>query len=178
MERPSAGHALSKKSALTKERVQDRWETNTHTRFSTTYWGYSRSNMRTVNLSRYLQSGNAGGEAKALLEAFEHDGFAYLEGYQALVPQELVNTVLSYNEQFFQLPPEKKAALAFKSSLENRGYLKLGQEQASMSKDSKVIGSEREAHPGKLVMTSWPSSGNSVPIQIRKRPGILATSRC
>lgn len=107
--------------------------------------------LGTVSLSKYLATGEVVDTANALVAAFERDGFAYVQGYQALVPQELVDRLFEYNERFFELPIDIKQSLAFQSSAENRGWLAFGQEQASLSKDPTDIKAARQSQPGRVA---------------------------
>ncbi|BGP40926.1 hypothetical protein JCM10450v2_004930 [Rhodotorula kratochvilovae] len=105
--------------------------------------------LNTLDISRFLSGASTPGEDRALADAFVklagEVGFFYVTGYEALVPQELVDEVFAYNERFFALPLEKKDALAYTSSKANRGYLSFGREQASLSKNPDQIEAEREA---------------------------------
>lgn len=113
--------------------------------------------------------------AASFVQLAKDVGFFYVSGSESLVPQELVDEVFAYvrvlsrlcasmgaveharrvpadpfsplrqNERFFNLPLEKKDALAYTSCKANRGYLSFGREQASLSKDPDQIGAEREA---------------------------------
>ncbi|GAA6055794.1 hypothetical protein JCM3770_004804 [Rhodotorula araucariae] len=105
--------------------------------------------LNTLDLSRFLSGASTAAEDRALADSFvkyaSEVGFFYCMGYEAIVPQELVDEAFAYNERFFALPVEKKDALAYTSSKANRGYLSFGREQASLSKDPDQIGAEREA---------------------------------
>ncbi|GAA5824500.1 hypothetical protein JCM11251_000449 [Rhodosporidiobolus azoricus] len=105
--------------------------------------------LNTVDLSKFL-AGASLEEQKAVAEAFVRNaaevGFFYVTGWESVVPSELVDEVFEYNKRFFDLPLEKKDALAYTSSKANRGYLSFGREQASLSKDPNQIEAEREAN--------------------------------
>ncbi|GAA5906971.1 hypothetical protein JCM6882_000015 [Rhodosporidiobolus microsporus] len=105
--------------------------------------------LNTVDLSAFL-AGAPVEEQKAVAQAFVDNaarvGFFYVTGWESVVPKELVAEVFEFNKRFFDLPLEKKDALAYVSSKANRGYLSFGREQASLSKDPNQIESEREAN--------------------------------
>ncbi|GAA5988212.1 hypothetical protein JCM10908_002114 [Rhodotorula pacifica] len=106
--------------------------------------------LNTFDMSAFLAGTASPDEEKQLAQAFVETastvGFFYVTGWQSLIPQELVDEVFSYNKRFFDLPLEKKDALAYTSSKANRGYLAFGREQASLSKDPNQIEAEREAN--------------------------------
>ncbi|GAA5924356.1 hypothetical protein JCM3775_005667 [Rhodotorula graminis] len=109
----------------------------------------SAESLNTLDISRFLTGQSTPTQDRALAAAFvqlaKEVGFFYVEGYESVVPQELVDEVFHHNERFFDLPLEKKNELAYTSSKANRGYLSFGREQASLSKDPDQIGAEREA---------------------------------
>lgn len=80
--------------------------------------------INTVDLSAFLSpspSPTADKEAAAaLLEAYTVWGFVYVSGFEALVPTELVDRAFKYNQLFFDLPLEKKEAVAFTTPEANR----------------------------------------------------------
>ncbi|GAA5852979.1 hypothetical protein JCM8547_004755 [Rhodosporidiobolus lusitaniae] len=105
--------------------------------------------LNTVDFSSYFSGKATSDETLALAQSIVDNarevGFFYVTGWEPVVPKELVAEVFAYNEKFFDLPLEKKDALAYTSSEANRGYLSFGREQASLSKDPNQIESEREA---------------------------------
>ncbi|BGP00319.1 Oxidoreductase, 2OG-Fe(II) oxygenase family [Rhodotorula toruloides ATCC 204091] len=105
--------------------------------------------LNTIDLSSNLSGASSPEQdrvvAQAFVDAASQVGFAYVTGWESVVPAELVQEVFEYNERFFDLPQEKKDELEYVSSKANRGYLSFGREQASLSKDPNQIESEREA---------------------------------
>ncbi|BGP17068.1 hypothetical protein JCM10213_000294 [Rhodosporidiobolus nylandii] len=105
--------------------------------------------LNTVDLRSFLSGDSTPEQDRATAQAFVDNaakvGFFYVTGWESVVPKDLVEEVFEYNKRFFDLPLEKKDALAYTSSKANRGYLSFGREQASLSKDPDQIESEREA---------------------------------
>ncbi|GAA6021803.1 hypothetical protein JCM10207_002067 [Rhodosporidiobolus poonsookiae] len=106
--------------------------------------------LNTVDLASFLTGEASDSEARSVAQQFVDNaktvGFFYVTGWESVVSKELVKEVFNYNQRFFDLPLEKKDALAYTSSKANRGYLSFGREQASLSKDPNQIESEREAN--------------------------------
>lgn len=106
--------------------------------------------LKTVDLTNFLQGSSDEQSARAFLRATQEDGFAYIRGYQSIVPQDLVDQVFQCSKRFFELPVERKEKLRFTSCAANRGWLAVGREQASLSKDVDQINSERQSQPGQM----------------------------
>ncbi|GJN91265.1 hypothetical protein Rhopal_004284-T1 [Rhodotorula paludigena] len=109
--------------------------------------------LNTVDISSFLAGECTPEQERTLANEFVElartIGFFYVSGYEQLVPQDLVDEVFRYNERFFDLPLEKKNALAYTSAKANRGYLSFGREQAAQvsgGKSAAEIEAERAAN--------------------------------
>jgi len=112
------------------------------------------------------------------LDGFKNAGFIYVKNHG--IPKEQIAEVFAQSAKFFELPRQKKDALAWYSPEANRGYSAPGLEKVSMAdvedvqalreavpdlKESIEIGRDDEPH----FPNMWPplEEGNDWPQQFR-----------
>jgi isopenicillin N synthase-like dioxygenase len=104
----------------------------------------------------------AAAAAAALGDAFRRAGFAYIRGYESVLPPELEERLDVLSRKFFQLPLEEKMAIPMsKSGRAWRGYFPVGGELTSGKPDIKegvYMGQELPADDARVV-AGWPVHG-------------------
>jgi len=83
--------------------------------------------------------------ADEVVTAFKEVGFVYLSGHG--IPEATVKNVFSKSADFFRMPVETKAQLAWYDPRANRGYVQPGRERVTQSTDAKEIAALREKAP-------------------------------
>ncbi|KAL8880582.1 MAG: hypothetical protein Q9198_002039, partial [Flavoplaca austrocitrina] len=80
----------------------------------------------------------------ALLSALRTSGFLYLTDYTSLIPPSTLSHVFNHSAHFFARPQSQKDALACRSSIANRGYMRPGREKVSRAMTAEGVAKERE----------------------------------
>ncbi|KAH6915105.1 hypothetical protein BKA70DRAFT_1258008 [Coprinopsis sp. MPI-PUGE-AT-0042] len=83
--------------------------------------------------------------AVEIVSAFKNSGFVYLSNHG--IPEGTVQNTFQKSKEFFDLPFETKAALAWEDPRSNRGYVAKGRERVTQSADPTEIAQLREKAP-------------------------------
>lgn len=83
--------------------------------------------------------------ADDIVNGFKEVGFVYLTGH--VIEPETVNHVFQKSAEFFRLPEETKARLAWDDPKANRGYVQVGRERVTTSMDAAEIAVLRAKAP-------------------------------
>ncbi|KAG8945487.1 hypothetical protein FRC04_000772 [Tulasnella sp. 424] len=83
--------------------------------------------------------------AKEVVDAFKEVGFVYLSNHG--IQDEKITNAFKKSKQFFDLPEEKKVALAWEDPRSNRGYVQKGRERVTQSSDAQEIANLRAKAP-------------------------------
>ncbi|KAF9268193.1 Clavaminate synthase-like protein [Marasmius fiardii PR-910] len=83
--------------------------------------------------------------ADEIVDAFKESGFIYVEGHG--IPAETISNVFKKSGNFFKLPTEVKEKLAWEDPRSNRGYVQIGRERVTQSKDADEIAQLRAKAP-------------------------------
>ncbi|KAG7096712.1 hypothetical protein E1B28_004126 [Marasmius oreades] len=96
-----------------------------------------------------FRSANSAAEKKKtadeIVDAFKESGFIYVEGHG--IPADTVSDVFKKSADFFKLPTEVKMKLAWEDPRSNRGYVQMGRERVTQSKDAAEIAQLRAKAP-------------------------------
>ncbi|KAF9791871.1 Clavaminate synthase-like protein [Thelephora terrestris] len=83
--------------------------------------------------------------ARQVVDGFKSTGFVYLGNHG--ISEKVVQEAFKRSDEFFQLPFEKKQALAWEDPRSNRGYVQLGRERVTNSQDETEIARLRASAP-------------------------------
>ncbi|KAG8985293.1 hypothetical protein FRB90_004827, partial [Tulasnella sp. 427] len=83
--------------------------------------------------------------AKEVVDAFKEVGFVYLSNHG--IQDEKITNAFKKSKEFFELPKEKKNALAWEDPRSNRGYVQQGRERVTQSSDAQEIAALRAKAP-------------------------------
>ncbi|KAE9410018.1 Clavaminate synthase-like protein [Gymnopus androsaceus JB14] len=83
--------------------------------------------------------------ANEIVSAFKNSGFIYISNHG--LPQETVSKVFQKSADFFKMPEETKARLAWEDPRANRGWVQSGRERVTQSADAAEILALREKAP-------------------------------
>ncbi|KAL0573114.1 hypothetical protein V5O48_008836 [Marasmius crinis-equi] len=83
--------------------------------------------------------------ANEIVDAFKESGFIYVAGHG--IPAETVSNVFQKSADFFKLPTEVKDKLAWEDPRSNRGYVRVGRERVTQSKNAEEIAQLRNKAP-------------------------------
>ncbi|KAF9791886.1 hypothetical protein BJ322DRAFT_1202094 [Thelephora terrestris] len=90
--------------------------------------------------------------ARQVVDGFKSTGFVYLGNHG--ISEKVVQEAFKRSDEFFQLPFDKKQALAWEDPRFNRGYVQQGRERVANSQDEKEIARLRASVPDYKNM--WP----------------------
>jgi isopenicillin N synthase-like dioxygenase len=83
--------------------------------------------------------------AKEIVGAFKDSGFIYVSNHG--ISEDKVSNVFQKSAEFFKMPDEMKAQLAWEDPRSNRGYVAIGRERVTQSSDAAEITALREKAP-------------------------------
>ncbi|GLB34027.1 putative 2OG-Fe(II) oxygenase [Lyophyllum shimeji] len=83
--------------------------------------------------------------ADKIVSAFKDSGFIYLAGHG--IPSSTIQNAFAKSADFFRMPPEIKAKLAWEDPRSNRGYVEIGRERVTQSADPAEIAALRATAP-------------------------------
>ncbi|KAJ3822517.1 hypothetical protein F5878DRAFT_629272 [Lentinula raphanica] len=83
--------------------------------------------------------------ADEIVSAFKNSGFIYVSNHG--IPEDTVSHVFKKSAEFFRMPPDVKAKLAWEDPRSNRGYVQIGRERVTQSADAAEILALREKAP-------------------------------
>ncbi|KAG8901880.1 hypothetical protein FRB99_005020 [Tulasnella sp. 403] len=83
--------------------------------------------------------------AKEIVDAFKEVGFVYLKNHG--VDERKISNAFLKSKEFFDLPIDKKVALAWEDPRSNRGYVAKGRERVTQSSDADEIAALRAKAP-------------------------------
>ncbi|KAF9464896.1 hypothetical protein BDZ94DRAFT_1161259 [Collybia nuda] len=83
--------------------------------------------------------------ADKIVSAFKESGFIYLSGHG--IPSATIQATFAKSAEFFRMPDENKAELAWEDPRSNRGYVKIGRERVTQSADPDEIAALRAKAP-------------------------------
>ncbi|KAI0775945.1 Clavaminate synthase-like protein [Trametes elegans] len=101
-----------------------------------------------IDFSKYRNAATAAEKeqtAQDIVRGFTEVGFIYLNNHG--IPQETVQDAFQKSAEFFELPIEKKAELAWRDPRANRGFVQVGRERVTQSADAEEIKQLREKAP-------------------------------
>ncbi|KAJ3732845.1 hypothetical protein DFJ43DRAFT_282806 [Lentinula guzmanii] len=83
--------------------------------------------------------------ADEIVSAFKNSGFIYVSNHG--IPEDTVSKVFRKSADFFKMPTDVKAQLAWEDPRSNRGYVQIGRERVTQSADADEILALREKAP-------------------------------
>ncbi|KAF9450140.1 Clavaminate synthase-like protein [Macrolepiota fuliginosa MF-IS2] len=83
--------------------------------------------------------------AEEVVTAFKESGFIYLRNHG--ISADTIQTTFQKSADFFRLPSEVKSTLAWEDPRSNRGYVKVGRERVTQSRDPNEIAALRAKAP-------------------------------
>ncbi|KAH8113446.1 Clavaminate synthase-like protein [Phellopilus nigrolimitatus] len=101
-----------------------------------------------IDFSRYQNATSSTEKRKTaneIVSAFKEAGFVYLSGHGISEP--VIRNVYEKSADFFRMPPDVKAKLAWEDPRSNRGYVQQGRERVTQSKDAAEIAALRAKAP-------------------------------
>jgi isopenicillin N synthase-like dioxygenase len=101
-----------------------------------------------IDLGKYRHADSLSEKRKTadeIVNGFKEVGFIYLEGHG--IPPGKVDNVFRKSAEFFRLSPSIKDKLAWEDPRANRGYVKIGRERVTQSKDAVEIAELRNKTP-------------------------------
>ncbi|EEB94362.1 hypothetical protein MPER_06836, partial [Moniliophthora perniciosa FA553] len=115
--------------------------------------------------------------ADEIVGAFKESGFIYIEGHG--IPPETISNAFQKSREFFKMSPEVKDKLAWEDPRSNRGYVKVGRERVTQSKNAAEIAQLRAKAPDyKESMETgrdWDSEWRNMCPQESDAPGFKQT---
>ncbi|RPD66990.1 Clavaminate synthase-like protein [Lentinus tigrinus ALCF2SS1-7] len=101
-----------------------------------------------IDFSKYRNAATAAEKeetAQEVVRGFTDVGFIYLSNHG--IPEETVKHTFQKSAEFFAMPIEKKAELAWRDPRANRGFVQVGRERVTQSADADEIKQLREKAP-------------------------------
>ncbi|KAH9850755.1 Clavaminate synthase-like protein [Lenzites betulinus] len=101
-----------------------------------------------IDFSKYRNASSVAEKeetANDIVRGFTEVGFIYLTNHG--IPQETVQGAFEQSAEFFRLPYEKKAELAWRDPRANRGFVQVGRERVTQSADAEEIKQLRAKAP-------------------------------
>ncbi|KAI9000849.1 Clavaminate synthase-like protein [Trametes punicea] len=101
-----------------------------------------------IDFSKYLNASSTAEKehtAHDIVRGFTEVGFIYLNNHG--ISHETVQQAFQKSAEFFKLPSEKKAELAWRDPRANRGFVEIGRERVTQSADAEEIKRLREKAP-------------------------------
>ncbi|KAG9049643.1 hypothetical protein FS837_009614 [Tulasnella sp. UAMH 9824] len=116
--------------------------------------------------------------AKEVVDAFKEVGFVYLSNHG--IQEEKIKNAFKKSKAFFDLPEEKKLALAWEDPRSNRGYVQKGRERVTQSSDADEIAALREKAPdykeSMEIGRDWDATWKNQWPQEQDAPGFKTTA--